>query len=58
MKTKKSFYIMFTIFSMAIIGFFSMNVDNTYSVITPKQKEKKAMKIYTYDAEQVHYLHL
>lgn len=49
---------MFTIFSMAIIGFFSMNVDNTYSVITPKQKEKKAMKIYTYDAEQVHYLHL
>lgn len=58
MKTKKSFYILFTIFSMAIIGFFSVNMDNTYSAITPKKKDKEAVKIYTFEADQVHYLHL
>lgn len=58
MKTKKSFYIMFTIFSMGIIGFFAVNMDETYHVITPKHKVKKAERMYTFDSDQVHYLHL
>ncbi len=60
MKSKRSFYLLFSIFSLAIIAFFASNINATYATLSPKGNSKQPHQTVHSESEgeQVHSFHL